>query len=331
MKSAGPTRRRQGRSAEWLLALLLALCPATRSSTVVAAEPEAEGGIGRDIFLHGELRAGQPVSATHRGGASVPGRDAACSTCHRRSGLGSVEGLVAVPPIAGAYLYAPHGKSLEALGIPYADTERIAHEPYTDASLARAVRDGVGPDGREFNPLMPRYQLDDRAMASLIAYLKDLPVQPAPGVDAKVLHFATIITPEADALQRKAMLAVMDQYFADKNFAVGRITAPALMSAHRTSFRVERTWQLHVWQLSGPVSGWKSQLRKYLATEPVYAVVSGLGGSHWEPIHGFCEEEHLPCLFPNVLAPPGSDEDFYDVYFNRGVSLEGRLIARSAR
>ena len=34
----------------------------------------------------------------------------------------------------------------------------------------------------------------------------------------------------------------------------------------------------------------------------------------------------MPCLFPNVEAPPASaDDDFYTLYFSRGVLLEAGL------
>src|SRR5437773_10244613 len=93
-------------------------------------------------------------------------------------------------------------------------------------------------------------------------------------------------------------------------------------------FRVERRWQLHVWELTGAPATWEAQLRKYLVSQPVFAVISGLGGSNWEPVHRFCEAQSLPCLFPNVEAPVGHDSDFYSVYFSRGVLLETQLIAR---
>ncbi len=62
--------------------------------------------------------------------------------------------------------------------------------------------------------------------------------------------------------------------------------------------------------------------------EPVLAVISGLGGKNWAPVHAFCEQEAVPCLFPNVEAPPAdADRDFYSVYFSQGVLLEAGLIA----
>jgi hypothetical protein len=310
-------------AARWVVAafslLLWAYAPGA-----AAASPAA----GETLYRRGLLPSGEPLRAIREGNATVQGRDAACVNCHRRSGLGSTEGRITIPPIAGPYLFAPRAKSLEELGIPLVDTARILHEPYTDVSLARAIRDGVGANGRPLNYLMPRYQIDDAAMAELIAYLKGMKFGPVPGVTASVLHFATIITPDADPMKRRGMLAVMNQYFTDKNNAVARTKAPTLYSSHRVMFRVERRWQLHVWELTGPPATWEAQLRKHLAAEPVFAVISGLGGSHWGPVQRFCEEQSLPCLFPNVEAPVGHDDDFYSVYFSRGVLLEAQLIAR---
>jgi Cytochrome c len=321
-------RGRAGRSAATgraaaaaaLLALLLGACALEAARAEVPA--------GEALYRHGILPSGEAAEATRSAGAALRGGDAACANCHRRSGLGSSEGKITIPPIAGPYLFAPRGKSLEALGVPFVDTMRINHEAYTEQSLARAIRDGLGADGRPLDYLMPRYRIDDAAMSALIEYLKGIKVDPAPGVTSTLLHFATIITPDADPVKRRGMLAVMNQYFVDKNNAAARTKAPTLYSSHTTMFRVQRRWQLHVWELTGAPSGWGKQLRAHLAAEPVFAVISGLGGSHWEPVQRFCEEERLPCLFPNVEAPSGDDADFYSVYFSRGVLLEAQLIAQ---
>jgi hypothetical protein len=283
---------------------------------------------GEALYRRGMLPSGQPVRAIRQGNVNIEGADSACANCHRRSGLGSTEGLITIPPIAGPYLFAPRGKSLEELGIPFVDTARLDHEPYTDATLARAIREGISASGRPLNYLMPRYRIDDTAMRDLIAYLKGMQLGPVPGVTGTELHFATIVTPDADPMKRQGMLDVLTKYFLDKNAAVARTKAPPLYSSHRMMFRVERRWQLHVWELNGPPAAWSAQLRRHLAQEPVFAVISGLGGDNWGPVHRFCEEQSLPCLFPNVEAPAGQDDDFYSVYFSRGVLLEAQLIAR---
>src|SRR5207249_3202173 len=214
---------------------------------------------GETLYRRGLLSSAQPVQATREAGAVLRGADAACVNCHRRSGLGSIEGHIAIPPIAGPYLFVPRGEGL----------------------AQRGIREGIGANGKTLNYLMPRYQIDDATMAELIDYLKGIKVSPSPGVSTSVLHFATIITPDADPVKRRGMLAVMNQYFVDKNNAAARTKAPTLYSSHTTMFRVERRWQLHVWELTGAPATWEAQLRRHLAAEPVFAVISGLGGSNW--------------------------------------------------
>jgi len=83
--------------------------------------------------------------------------------------------------------------------------------------------------------------------------------------------------------------------------------------------------------LSGTPETWQQQLHEKLAAEPVFAVISGLGGKTWAPVHRFCEQESLPCLLPNIDLPVVAENDFYPVYFSKGILLEAQLIARQVR
>jgi hypothetical protein len=177
---------------------------------------------------------------------------------------------------------------------------------------------------------MPQFALNDADMRALIAYLQTLGRRRAPGVTDTVLHFATIVTPDADPVKRRGMLDVLEHYFADKNASPLGAT-PALRSSRRMMFMVNRRWELHVWELHGPPETWQEQLRQHLAQQPVFAVVSGLGGRNWAPVHDFCEREEVPCLFPNVDVPVEREHDFYSLYFSRGVLLEAELMARRIR
>jgi len=210
---------------------------------------------------------------------------------------------------------------------------RGEREPYTDALLARAIREGVDSEGRPLSYLMPTYALGDADMASLIAYLKALDKRRVPGVTESTLHLATIITPDADPVKRAGMLDVMRQFFSDRNLRqmepAPRMQASGKAVLARSMFMVHRRWQLHVWELTGAESTWQRQLERRLAAEPVFAVISGLGGGSWAPVHTFCERAALPCLFPNVEAPPqAADQGFYSMYFSRGVLLEADLIGK---
>ncbi|MGZ5659297.1 MAG: c-type cytochrome [Caldimonas sp.] len=287
--------------------------------------------MGESIYRRGVTGSGAPVEASRAPGATVTGAAVACINCHRRSGLGSKEGRTLIPPIASRYLFHARIGGAAELDLPFAEGSRVNREPYTEATLARAIRDGIDSQGQPLSYLMPRFALGDADMAALSAYLKRLDRHKVPGVTESELHFATIITPDADPDKRRGMLDVLKHFFADRN-ATQRDPTPPMLTSGRTTFskmmfKVNRHWELHVWELSGPESTWREQLERKLAKEPVLAVISGLGGSNWAPVHAFCERAELPCLFPNVEAPPGdADHDFYTLYFSRGVLLEADLI-----
>jgi len=236
-----------------------------------------------------------------------------------------------VPPITGKYLFRPGGRHRQDANWSagqHASLEDTVPDrgPYTEAALARAIREGVAADGRSLDFLMPRYDFDEATMASLIGYLRRLSRGPEPGTTADTLEFATIVTPDADPVERQGMLDVLQHYFASKNgFYRGK--DPPIQTQRRIMFRVVRRWNLHVWELTGPADTWEQQLHEKLRSEPVFAVISGIGRTTWEPVHRFCESEAIPCLLPNIDLPVTAESDFYPVYFSRGVLLEADLIA----
>jgi hypothetical protein len=310
-------------------ALLLSLSTATWAAGDLRTAGEA-------IYLRGVLGSGAPLEAA-RGDAraSAQGATVACVKCHRRSGLGMKEGSVLIPPVTGQFLFhSQHAKSDE-VQLPYVENARANRTEYSDATLARVIRQGVDSDGKTLSYLMPRFALNDADMSAMIAYLRSLDRSSIPGVTDKVLHFATIITPDADPVKSRGMLDVMEHYFADKNTFPFPPSPPMRSSGHtlysKSMYMAQRRWQLHVWQLTGPAETWTKQLEHDFAAEPVMAAVSGLGGSNWAPVHQFCERTHLPCLFPNAEVPVVADQDFYTLYFSRGVLLEADLIANRIR
>lgn len=307
----------------WLACLLAAALLAGAQKAFSAPPLDA----GESIYQHGIAGSGEAVEASHDGGVHMSGAAAACMNCHRRSGLGTREGNSTIPPISGQYLFHPRIQNPEALDIPYVEGMRANREPYTDATVARAIREGLDSEGKPLSYLMPQFALNDADMAALIGYLKRLDQRRAPGVTDTVLHFATIITPDADPVKRRGMLDVLEHYFTDKNASPFGATPP-LRTSRKMMFMVNRRWELHVWELHGAPETWHEQLKQYLAQQPVFAVLSGLGGKNWAPVHDFCEQQAVPCLFPNVDVPVETDHDFYSMYFSKGVLLEAELIAK---
>jgi hypothetical protein len=289
---------------------------------------------GANIYLFGRLADGTALLGEREAGRPpARGPDAACVNCHKHSGLGAVEGRMRIPPITGRFLTPPHSLRADAPDLPYVETIRGGRKDYTDVSTARAIREGIDADGRTMSTLMPHFALGDADMNALIAYLKSLDRAVEPGVTDKVLHFATVITPDADPAKREATLAVLRQFVKDKNdkaFNIGP-SAPIRFSGRamvgKMLLIVPRRWELHVWELTGKPETWGAQLDASFAHDPVLAVISGAGGNDWSPVHQFCERRAVPCIFPNVDLPVDRPDDFYSVYFSGGLELEANLIA----
>jgi len=310
-----------------LLLALFAFTTCVVGFTSYAAETQIQTqSAGEALYRNGLLPSGQPMRGERADGEPVQGSAAACVNCHRRSGLGTTGGRIVIPAITGKYLFQPGARPMPESGAA-ALAVASARDRYTDATLARAISKGIGPDGHELSYLMPRFKLDAASMGTLIDYLRGLSTGPVPGVSGDTLHFATVITPDADPTRRQGMLAVLRAFFASKN-EFFRGDAPALYAQRKIMFRVVRKWQLHVWELTGPADTWDPQLQEKLRAEPVFALVSGLAGADWSPVHRFCQREAIPCLLPNVDAPVVDENAFYPVYFSKGVLLEAQLVAQ---
>ncbi|NOT83532.1 MAG: ABC transporter substrate-binding protein [Methylococcaceae bacterium] len=312
---------------------LLLLCLVTLVSVVHAELPapdSTEVELGRRIYMEGVSASGAPLQGNRANSGQIEGAAAACETCHRRSGMGSLEGNVVVTPITGNFLFATEENRPIAL-VDQRAPKNIsrAHAPYTEASLAKAIREGINVSGRKLSPLMPQYALTDVEIKAVAAYLKRLSAKLSPGVGEDTLHFATIVTPGVDPKAREVMVNMMRAAFSQRNATQenysGRMRMPIDLIP-----RTLRNWQLSVWELQGAPETWGAQLAEKYRQEPVFAVISGLSNGSWTPVHNFCQQEKLPCLLPNVTSPP-AETAFYSLYYSRGVALEADVLARHLR
>ena len=303
-----------------LAALLPALILVLLAGAVYAADSLPGQDAGKRIYRDGQLPSGALLRGVLRNGTGLSGADAACAKCHRRSGLGGGEGQKAIRPISGRLLfeYTPAAERRQGSG------ER---PPYSEQALSRALREGVDPSGRALDELMPRFDLNDGEIAQLAAYLKDLSREAAPGVSASEIHFASVVTPGADPARTKAMLEVLQAFFSAKNAGTRKEGKRKAVDRERMYISY-RSWVLHVWKLEGLPESWPAQLEEHYRKQPVFAMLSGIGAGSWRPVHEFCEQAGLPCLFPNVDLPVLAESDYASIYFSRGIVLEAEVLAR---
>jgi hypothetical protein len=344
------------------LSLLLVSTSSFAAPPALSADSQETLRLGERIYREGVLPSGEPLRASLKGGFTIPGTTFACVSCHLRSGLGSFDDNVIIPPTNGAKLFKPLQiyssprnaaqpfKPKVVIDQKYKYYQMDQRRPaYTDKSLAVALRDGVDSAGRTLNVVMPRYLLDAADMKILVSYLRSLSSEPPPGVSDTAIHFATIITDDVSPEDRNAMLAPLENFIKNKNLTNFRDPREASRSrsavyggSRSTGFRSRvmaetsydmrgvavRKLSLSRWVLKGSPETWRNQLEEYYRKEPVFAILGGISNGSWQPIHQFCEDNHIPDILPITNYSVISHTDWYTLYLSKGYYQEGEGAAR---
>lgn len=347
-----------------LLSLALAATGNCAASPALSAAEQETLRQGERIYREGILPSGEPLLTSAAGGAPVPGSSYACVSCHLRSGMGSLENGILTPPATGVKLFKPlqvyssaATKARLTTSPKLRSYQVVQRRPqYTDQSLAHALRSGVDSAGRTMNEYMPRYPLDDQSMAALIAYLKSLSAEFSPGVVGKplrttpwktetTLRLATILNEDVSIAEQTALLMPLNNFIRNMNMdlsAHGADWAPGerasdygsrLAAAGSPSQLAVDPPKLSLsrWVLKGAPESWRAQLEQYNRKEPVFAIVGGIAHGDWQPMHQFCEENRIPCIFPMTDFPVVSPTDWYTLYFSKGYYQEGEGAAHFLR
>ncbi len=295
------------------------------ASSVLAANVE-DIEAGRRIYQEGILSSGQSLVGQRSGPGEVEGKIAACINCHRKSGMGSLEGNIEIPPVTGRFLFATEDRPIALLDARAAKNITRPRASYSEEALAKSIREGIKVDGSPMDSLMPRYALNDQDLKALSAYLHQLSIELSPGVKEDSLKIATIIAPGVDIKKKTVMLEMMRAAFNQRNASQqnisGRMRSPIDAIPHTL-----RNWQLIVWELQGTPDTWEAQLSEFNRKDPVFAVISGLSNDTWAPIDQFCEHEQLPCVLPSTRLPATSP-GYYSLYFSKGVMLEAEVLSK---
>jgi hypothetical protein len=118
---------------------------------------------GRRLFAHGGT-ADEVTAAFGGNRVPLPPQLRRCARCHGADGLGGREGGVAIPPITWNALMAPREASSARPGRP----------AYDEATLARALTDGIDPAGAPLAPGMPRFRMTPAQASAVVDYIRIL-------------------------------------------------------------------------------------------------------------------------------------------------------------
>lgn len=93
-----------------------------------------------------------------------------CADCHTKVNVDSVIALGQEPVLSGGYEFKLPIASIFTRNITPDSTTGIGR--YTDPQIARALRYGVGPDGRAMFDFMPFHNTSDEDLTAIISYLR---------------------------------------------------------------------------------------------------------------------------------------------------------------
>ncbi len=152
---------------------------------------------GKRIYTEGTSDDAQGITA-RMSGAAMPASVLPCGSCHGTDGRGRPEGGVTPSDLTWAALTRPYATQLQS---------GRKRSPYTEASLARAISEGVDPDGEELHVAMPRFEMSEADMSDLIAYLKMIDQDDDPGISDDLIRIGV----NSDAIsQYRVMAAYLD-------------------------------------------------------------------------------------------------------------------------
>lgn len=116
--------------------------------------------VGERIYLTGVGADGQRISrsAPSVSQGSLMMRGGGCGSCHGADGRGGTIKMMM-------------GTAVEAPDITY---DALVKEGFTDATIGRAIRDGLDESGQPLEDAMPRWQMSDADVGEVIGYLKQL-------------------------------------------------------------------------------------------------------------------------------------------------------------
>lgn len=275
---------------------------ATGVDVLTAAEAR-----GRALYRSGKSPRGSEIVAVLSDGAvELPGSSLPCAGCHGKDGRGGREGGV-----------APSDLTWQSLSKPYGSHQPggRSHPPYTERLLGRAIALGTDPAGNPLHGAMPRYRMSREDMADLVAYLKRLGTEPAPGLSGDIVRIGTLLPPGAAG---EAVKKLLEASFAEVNARGG-------LFGRRLELRPLPAGP------AGDAGERQARLAEMLEREPVFALTAAFLGGADRELAGLFQELELPVVGAVGPGPlPGEAEDPLVFHLLSGLEGQSRALVRFA-
>lgn len=278
MKIARPNLRALSLTALVFTAWLVSYATASANRP---AELTAQEKRGKQIYLKGEGGEGEITAMLGTSDLELPASSFSCSNCHGLRGEGTREGGLQPPAINWAALTAPANSPLSGRKRP----------AYTEATLARAISEGIDPLGNRLHPGMPHYKMSASQMADLVAYLKKIGLESdaETGVsDDKVKIGAALPVTGPLAELGQDIKAAMAAYFNEVNSQGG-------VYGRRVELVTEDS--------RGEAQGTEEAMRRLIESAGVFALVGSYEPKESRLANEFLRKSEVPLIGPVTLSP----------------------------
>lgn len=262
------------------LAVAIALSFTQSAFTQGKNELSAQEKRGQQIYLKGEATS-EITALLGSDQLEVPASTFACSNCHGLRGEGAKEGGLQPPPIDWKTLTQTHTSALT----------RRERKPYTEDTLARAIKLGLSPDGTPMHPGMPRYVMTREQMADLIAYLKKLDKEASiePGLTDETIKVGAALPLSGPLAQvGEDIKATLTASFAQINLHGGVYG---------------RRIELLIQDSRGEPTQTVEATRRLIEQDGVFALVGSFEPGNSTVTNGLIKRHEIPLIGPITLSP----------------------------
>lgn len=157
---------------------------------------DANNTLGEHIYLQGMIDANISVTARTGFEALAEGPAVACVNCHGDRAEGKPDAWGSPPAINWSRLSRPLGELRK---------DGSLRPPYDEKKFIRIITQGVDAGGRALATDMPRFELRDEEIKSLMAYLKQIDKKKEQNGSQKLWRLGSFIAPGAPELAQQAI------------------------------------------------------------------------------------------------------------------------------
>jgi ABC-type branched-subunit amino acid transport system substrate-binding protein len=261
-------------------AVVLTLFSSLGATGATAAGLTGQEQVGRQIYRTGQSPAGSIEALVGNQQIRLDAASFPCASCHGREGGGRAESSVVPSDIRWSRLtrsyggQAPSGRRFPA---------------YDEATLARAITEGVDPAGNRLDPAMPRFRLAEDDLAALVAYLKRLEEDRDPGITDAQVTFATVIPANgSQAAAGEAVAALLQARFDDLNGRGGLYGRRLELVVRRAEDREQA----------------RQHFEALMKGDEAFALISPFTEGMDAEVAALAEDQGVPVLAPVTRRPP---------------------------